>query len=106
MSFSIVLKELLYERNISQEKLAQSIGFSQRAVSKWVNAQAEPSESAIVACADFFAVSVDEIMGRAERYGNTTLTDNEAFLLTKFRDLDTATQKEVVQYISSLNSNK
>lgn len=63
MEFGNRLKELLKERGISQETLAKNIGVSQRAVSKWVNRQAEPTESSIVNCAKYFEVSADYILG-------------------------------------------
>lgn len=66
MEFGNRLKELLKERGISQETLAKNIGVSQRAVSKWVNNQAEPTESSIVKCAKYFEVSADFILGLKE----------------------------------------
>lgn len=66
MEFGNRLKELLKERGISQETLAKNIGVSQRAVSKWVNHQAEPTESSIVKCAKYFKVSADFILGLKE----------------------------------------
>lgn len=63
MEFGNRLKELLKEHGISQETLAKNIGVSQRAVSKWVNRQAEPTESSIVKCAKYFGVSADYILG-------------------------------------------
>ncbi|MDE7301293.1 MAG: helix-turn-helix domain-containing protein [Clostridia bacterium] len=63
MEFGNRLKDLLRENNISQETLAKSIGVSQRAVSKWINHQAEPTESSIVNCAKYFEVSADFILG-------------------------------------------
>ena len=78
MKFAENLKELLKENSISQSRLARAIGFSQRAVSKWVNAQAEPTETAIVACAHFFGVSADELLGLDEKVPSTSL--KESFL--------------------------
>ena len=66
MRFGIRLKELLKENAISQEILAKNIGVSQRAVSKWINLQAEPTESSIVKCAKFFGVSADYILGLSD----------------------------------------
>lgn len=63
MEFGNRLKELLKEKEISQETLAKSIGVSQRAVSKWINNQAEPTESSIVKCAVYFEVSTDYLLG-------------------------------------------
>ncbi|MDE7182177.1 MAG: helix-turn-helix domain-containing protein [Clostridia bacterium] len=66
MEFGNRLKDLLKEKNISQETLARHIGVSQRAVSKWINLQSEPTESAIVNCAKFFEVSADFILGLSD----------------------------------------
>ena len=66
MEFGIRLKELLKEKAISQETLAKNIGVSQRAVSKWINLQAEPTESSIVNCAKFFGVTADYILGLSD----------------------------------------
>ncbi|MBD5632208.1 MAG: helix-turn-helix transcriptional regulator [Clostridia bacterium] len=66
MEFGNRLKDLLKDKNISQETLAKHIGVSQRAVSKWINHQSEPTESAIVNCAKFFEVSADFILGLSD----------------------------------------
>ena len=63
MGFGKELRELLKERNLSQETIAKAIGVSQRAVSKWINGQSEPTESNIVACAKYFNITADEILG-------------------------------------------
>ena len=70
MGFGETLRRLMKEEKISQEKLARSIGVSQRAVSKWINLQSEPTESAIVACALFFSVSSDYILGLEDECGS------------------------------------
>lgn len=63
MVFSTRLKQLMQETNVSQATLAKAIGYTQRAVSKWVNGQAEPTASAIVLCAKYFGVSTDHLLG-------------------------------------------
>ena len=63
MEFGNRLKELLKENHLSQAALATGIGVSQRAVSKWINNQSEPTESAIVNCAKYFDVSADYLLG-------------------------------------------
>ena len=63
IKFSEKLKQLMKELNISQQTLAQAIGYTQRAVSKWINGQAEPSATAIVRCAQYFNVTTDYLLG-------------------------------------------
>lgn len=72
MKFGTVLKDLLKMNNISQQELATKIGVSQRAVSKWINLQSEPTESAIKNCAKYFNVSSDYLLGLEDEAGRKT----------------------------------
>ncbi len=63
MKFGEIIKQLLQLNNLSQADLAKQIGFSQRAVSKWINCQAEPTATAIINCAKFFNVSAGYLLG-------------------------------------------
>lgn len=63
MEFGKRLSQLMKENKISQELLAKEIGYSQRAVSKWIIGQSEPSATAIVLCAKYFDVSTDYLLG-------------------------------------------
>lgn len=63
MTFGEIIKQLLQLNNLSQADLAKEIGFSQRAVSKWINSQAEPTATAIINCAKFFHVSAGYLLG-------------------------------------------
>ena len=44
MNFGEILKNLLRDTGKTQQELALFIGYSQRAVSKWINNQFEPTE--------------------------------------------------------------
>ena len=55
------IRELRKARNISQEVLAQYLGVSFQAVSKWENDTAMPDVILIPAIASFFGVSTDEL---------------------------------------------
>lgn len=55
------IKSLRKERNISQEVLANYLGVSYQAVSKWENGNTMPDVSMIPAIASFFSVSTDEL---------------------------------------------
>lgn len=63
MKFGENLKHLLAYNNMSQAQLAKKIDYSQRAISKWINCQSEPTATAIVKCAKFFEVSTDYLLG-------------------------------------------
>lgn len=63
MTFGGILKNLLHDTGKTQQELATFIGYSQRAVSKWINNQSEPTEQAIVDCSRFFGVTTDYLLG-------------------------------------------
>ena len=63
MNFANNLREFMQERKISQQALAKEIGVSQRAVSKWIRGQAEPTATNIFNIAIFFNVSADVLLG-------------------------------------------
>ena len=55
------IKALRKQKNISQEMLAQYLGVSFQAISKWENALTMPDVALIPAIASFFGVSTDEL---------------------------------------------
>lgn len=55
------IKELRRQKNISQEVLAQYLGVSFQAVSKWESAATMPDITLIPAIASFFGISTDEL---------------------------------------------
>lgn len=66
MLFSKRLKELRQEKGLSQMELAVTLGISQSAIAKWELEKTEPTASAIITLANFFAVSTDYLLGVAE----------------------------------------
>lgn len=56
--------KLCEEKNMSQGQLEKELGFSRSSVRKWDDSS--PSMDKVVAVADFFHVSVDWLMGKAE----------------------------------------
>ncbi len=63
MRFGEILKELMENNRLSQAELAKEIGFSQRAVSKWIIGQSEPTATAIINCAKYFQVTAGYLLG-------------------------------------------
>ena len=58
------LKLLMKEQNLKQQALAERIGVAQSAVSAWLLGKKEPSIASLWKLADFFDVSIDELVGR------------------------------------------
>ena len=59
-----IIKELRKRDNITQERLAESIGVTSQAISKWESENGYPDIELIVPIADFFNVSTDYLFGR------------------------------------------
>lgn len=64
LKISESIKALRNEMNITQAELAEKLSVSPQAVSRWENGQAYPDIELLVKIADFFKVSMDELMGR------------------------------------------
>ncbi len=56
------LKELRTERGMTQEFVAESLGVSRQAVSKWENGTSEPSTTNLIAIAKLYGTSPEELL--------------------------------------------
>nr|MBR6778424.1 helix-turn-helix transcriptional regulator [Clostridia bacterium] len=64
MNLAENLKYLRKLKNIGQAELAQALNVSVKTVSHWETAYTEPSIAQLIQLADFFDVSIDELVGR------------------------------------------
>jgi len=60
------LLELRKEKNFSQEELAEKIGVSRQAVSKWERAESSPDTDNLIELARLYEVSLDELLFTTE----------------------------------------
>lgn len=61
-SLGEVLKQHRTDCNMTQEFVAESIGVSRQAVSKWENGTSDPSTSNLIALARLFKISAEELL--------------------------------------------
>ena len=61
MTLGEKISMLRKKEGISQEKLAEVIGVSRQAVTKWENKNANPDTENLIRLAEFFGVSLDEL---------------------------------------------
>ena len=66
------LYELRKKNNLSQEELAEKLGVSRQAVSKWERSEASPDTDNLIALAKIYGLSLDELI-----YGEKTEEDKE-----------------------------
>lgn len=96
------LKKLRTKNGVTQGQLADAVGVSQQSINKYENHNIEPDIDTLIAIADFFNTSVDELVGH---YSNTEdnniafrLNNDELRLISQYRFLDQK-QKESIQLI-------
>lgn len=65
-SLGEVLKQHREECKMTQEFVAEAIGVSRQAVSKWENGTSDPSTSNLIALANLFQISVQELLREVE----------------------------------------
>ena len=83
--FSKFIKELRLERGLSQEQLAEKLFVHRTTVNKWENEDIIPLNDKLISIANFFDVSIDELLNgkRNERNIDTTPTNNTLVTLIK-----------------------
>lgn len=57
-----ILKELRTEHNMTQEFVAENLGVTRQAVSKWENGSSEPSTSNLIAIAKLYNIPPEELL--------------------------------------------
>ena len=65
-SLGEALKAHRTSRNLTQEYVAEALGVSRQAVSKWENGTSDPSTANLMALAKLYGLSVDELLRQAE----------------------------------------
>ena len=68
LNFGERIKRLRRERDLTQEALADALGISAQSVSKWECAYGYPDITQLPAIANFFGVTIDELLGN-DSYG-------------------------------------
>lgn len=88
------LKELRKTKNLTQAEVAANLGISAQVFSRYERGDHEPDNKMLCKLADFFGVSVDELLGRSPQ-----LFDDARVQKTEVQELFdqlTAHQKELV----------
>lgn len=60
------LADLRKQHGLSQEELADKLGVSRQAVSKWECGESSPDTDNLIALADIYGISLDELLGKTK----------------------------------------
>ena len=66
MELSQKLQELRKQKELTQEELAEILFVSRTAISKWESGRGYPSIDSLKAIAEFFSISIDELLSGKE----------------------------------------
>lgn len=58
------IRQLRTDKGVTQQELADALGITQQAVGRWERGLATPDSSTLPRIADYFGVTVDELLGR------------------------------------------
>ena len=71
------LVELRKEHKLSQEALAEKLGLSRQSISKWERAEASPDTDNLIALAEVYGITLDQLLGNEETTDTTTKASTE-----------------------------
>ena len=96
MNIGTKIRELRKKRGVTQEQLAQSVGVSFQAVSKWENGVALPDITLVTVLASYFGVSTDELLNFSlkELEKEVKLISDKAY---EFRESDPQKCREILE---------
>ena len=106
--FSENLIHLRARLGLSQRKLAEDIGVSKTAIFCWEKDTAIPTADNIIALADYFGITTDELLGVERKNGQICqqshfgLTTDEERLLKQYRKLSPALKAQTEGYVEAL----
>ncbi|HEX5053157.1 MAG TPA: helix-turn-helix transcriptional regulator [Planctomycetota bacterium] len=86
------LRELRARRGFTQDHVAKRLGCHESAVSRWESGSRFPTGEDLVALADLFEVSTDDLLGRSRQYAANGSALVDMRLLEKLAAAETTTE--------------
>ena len=77
MNLAENIKNRREELKLSQEYVAEQLGLSRQAVSKWETGQSEPTASNLIQLAEILEISLSELIDPHKRNDGQTAFENE-----------------------------
>lgn len=101
------IKELLFERNITQQELATAIKITPATLSRNMNGLNPPKAEVVIAIANFFNVSTDYLLGLSNVKNDLYKMDPLFFLLyDEIKYLTNEEKQEIINIVKSIKKLK
>lgn len=95
------LKNIRKSRHLSQQDVANAIGIPVRTFCGYEREEREPTLEMLGKLADFFGVTVDELLGRSPQLFDDARVERPE-VLDLFEQLSSAEQQQVIGYMKGL----
>lgn len=100
------LKELRKQKELSQKEIAEIIGVERNTYGNYEIERSEPSISMLTKLADYFDVSIDYLVGRADELDRViiehNITSDERQMLQLYRKLNQNMKSRLIGYTYAL----
>lgn len=97
------LKEYRQKNNLSQKELSKSLGIPQTTLFNYEQGVCDPNVDTLIKLADFYHITIDELVGRPTSLINRlVLTDRERLLIDKILSMNDKQQELTQFYIDTL----
>ena len=94
------LRELRLQKNLLQKEVAAALGLERSKYVKYETEKVEPSIEVLIQMADYFRVSLDELIGRYQDPASPSLTATEKSLVQSFRSLSQEGKDYIAQQMA------
>lgn len=107
MTFVERVLELIEENGISKNKLLTDLKLSKNSFVNWIDRGTTPNGDTIAKIANYFGVSVDELLGVEKSLSEElALTDKQKKVLDLAQDLSDEDMKKLIDYANLLKKAK
>lgn len=100
MTLGAQIALLRKQKNITQEALAQQLGVTNQAVSKWESEQCCPDVTLLPKLADIFGISMDELFGRSAPGNQSKLPEDGTLRIVLFQGNHRLTDQELCKDVT------
>ena len=100
MTLGARIAALRKQHNITQEALAQKLGVTNQAVSKWESDQCCPDVTLLPKIADIFEISLDALFGRASAEARSPFSEDDTLRIVLFRGNHRLIDQEIAKEIT------
>ena len=98
------LKELRKLNGLYQKDLASLLNLSEAAISQYESGRREPDIQTLCLLADYFKITVDELIGHSPTISDDLISDDELSLIADYRQLGQADKERLQKIISALKN--